>query len=56
MTLYGIVLTLPVAKAGVNPLLSGIGGGILFATFPIFPILPSFAAFPADLLYLILYL
>ncbi|MBA4538767.1 hypothetical protein H1Z61_16950 [Bacillus aquiflavi] len=46
ITLYGIVLTLPVTKAGVNPLVIGIGGGILFATFPTFPTLPSFAAFP----------
>ncbi|WP_218944039.1 hypothetical protein, partial [Bacillus aquiflavi] len=27
MTLYGIGLAVPVAKAGVNPLVIGIGGG-----------------------------
>ena len=37
MTLYGMLFTVPVAKAGVNPLLIGIGGGILFTTFPTFP-------------------
>ncbi|MBA4536495.1 hypothetical protein H1Z61_04865 [Bacillus aquiflavi] len=47
MTLYGMLFTVPVAKAGVKPLLIDIGGGILFTKFPIFPTLPSFAAFPS---------
>ncbi|WP_258561196.1 hypothetical protein [Bacillus aquiflavi] len=37
MTLYGMLFTVPVAIAEVNPLLIGIGGGILFTTFPTFP-------------------